>query len=51
MPFSFKAMALHLRQNNREEMDRLETRNFGVAWAHPDHDRAVERLLNKTRAT
>ena len=48
---SFKAMALHLRQNNREEMDRLETRNFGVAWAHPDDDRAVERLLNKTRAT
>jgi len=48
---SFKAMALHLRQNNREEMDSLETRNFGLAWAHPDHDRAVERLLNKTRAT
>lgn len=45
---SFKAMALHLRRNNREEMDRLETRNFGVAWAHPDHDRAVERLLNRT---
>tara|TARA_R110002020_G_scaffold57596_4_gene158432 strand:+ start:24656 stop:25429 length:774 start_codon:yes stop_codon:yes gene_type:complete len=48
---SFKAMALHLRQNNREEMDRLETHNFGLAWAHPDHDRAVERLLSKTRAT
>ncbi|MBC7284920.1 enoyl-CoA hydratase/isomerase family protein [Hoeflea sp.] len=48
---SFKAMALHLRQKDREEMDRLETQNFGIAWAHPDHDRAVERLLNKTRAT
>ncbi len=48
---SFKAMALHLRQNNRVEMDRLETRNFGRAWAHPDHDRAVERLLSKMRAT
>ena len=48
---SFKAMALHLRQNGRKEMDQLETHNFGFAWAHPDHDRAVERLLNKTRAT
>lgn len=48
---SFKEIALYLRRNNREEMDRLETHNFGLAWAHPDHDRAVERLMNKTRAT
>lgn len=45
---SFKAMALHLRQSNREEIDLLETNNFGFAWAHPDHDRAVDRLLSKT---
>lgn len=48
---AFKEMALHLRRSDREEMDRLETYNFGLAWAHPDHDRAVDRLLNKTRAT
>jgi hypothetical protein len=48
---AFKEMALHLRRNDREEMDRLETYNFGLAWAHPDHDRAVDRLLNKTRAS
>ena len=46
---SFKAMALHLRRNDRAEMDRLETANFGFAWAHPDHDRAVDRLLNKMK--
>lgn len=46
---SFKAMALHLRGNDRTEMDQLETTNFGFAWAHPDHDRAVERLLTKTK--
>ena len=45
---SFKELALHLRQNDRDEMDRLETHNFSLAWAHPDHDRAVERLLNRT---
>lgn len=48
---AFKAMALHLRQNDRDAMDQLETHNFGIAWAHPDHDRAVDRLLSKTRAT
>jgi enoyl-CoA hydratase len=48
---AFKEMALHLRRKNREEMDTLETRNFGFAWAHPDHDSAVDRLLNNTRVT
>lgn len=48
---AFKAMALHLKANDREAMDQLETRNFGLAWAHPDHDRAVERLSNRKRAT
>jgi enoyl-CoA hydratase len=48
---SFKAMALHLRQSGRAEIDGMETRNFGLAWAHPDHDRAVDRLLNRTRST
>jgi enoyl-CoA hydratase len=48
---SLKALALQLRKENREGMDQLETKNFGFAWAHPDHDSAVDRLLNKTRAT
>lgn len=48
---SFKAMALHLRQTDRDALDQLETRNFGRAWAHPDHDRAVDRLLGKARTT
>lgn len=46
---SFKALALPLRSEKREDMDRLETKNFAFAWAHPDHDEAVDRLLNKTR--
>ena len=45
---AFKALALHLRREGREEMDRTETRQFGLTWAHPDHDRAVEGLLSKT---
>lgn len=47
---SFKSMALRMRNHDRDEMDHLETRNFGYAWAHPDHDHAVKRLLNKMRA-
>ena len=44
---AFKALALHMRSEGRAEMDRTETGYFGRAWAHPDHDRAVDELLNK----
>jgi enoyl-CoA hydratase len=48
---SFKALALHLRMEQREDMDRTETANFGFAWAHPDHDMAVKRLFNRVKPT
>lgn len=44
---AFKALALHIRSEGRADMDRTETGHFGLAWAHPDHDRAVDDLLNK----
>lgn len=44
---AFKALALHVRSEGRADIDRTETEHFGLAWAHPDHDRAVEDLLNK----
>ncbi len=48
---AFKALALHVRRDGREEMDRTETENFAKAWAHPDHDLAVERVVNRKRNT
>lgn len=44
---AFKALTLHVRRDGRSDMDRTETENFGLAWAHPDHDRAVEKLLDR----
>lgn len=47
---AFKELSLHARRADRDAMDAMETRNFGHAWAHPDHDIAVARLQDQRKA-
>lgn len=45
---AFKALAVEQRCVGRERLDETETVHFGRTWSHPDHDRAVERILKRT---
>lgn len=44
---AFKALAMPLRIEGRVALDHIETEHFGMTWAHPDHDAAVEQLLDR----
>jgi enoyl-CoA hydratase/carnithine racemase len=44
---AFKALRAHENGRGREELDEIETVRFSETWAHPDHDSAVERLMNR----
>lgn len=47
---AFKALSIAHRHLDREAADRMETDLFSGTWAHPDHDAAVERLMQRTRS-
>jgi enoyl-CoA hydratase len=44
---AFKALQLQDSAHWRQELDTIETVRFGEAWAHPDHDAAVARVLKR----
>jgi enoyl-CoA hydratase len=46
---AFKALAIEAKNAGRIALDDIETIRFGGVWAHPDHDAAVEAILNKAR--
>ncbi|WP_099866850.1 enoyl-CoA hydratase/isomerase family protein [Pararhizobium haloflavum] len=46
---AFKALAIEAKNAGRDTMDGIETARFGEVWAHPDHDAAVDAILNKAK--